>query len=85
MDPKERIVTSLPLRELWDANGLVEADFRDHLTFTQVRDLLPSGGVTFVVVEIGKPIRWVPMRETFSFWSTDVRVRVADPSGFRLA
>jgi hypothetical protein len=85
MDPTKRVVTSLPLHELWSTGGVIEAEFCEHLTREHLRELLASASAIFVVADVGHPLRWIPQSETCSFWKTNARDRVADPSGFRLS
>jgi hypothetical protein len=84
MDPKLRIVTSLPLRALWDHSGPVEAQLVQHARPEQLRELVAADVPTFVVASVGAPLSWVPAAEAFAFWKRDVRSRIANPDGFHL-
>lgn len=84
MDPKSRIVISLPLPALWDASGPVDARRVEHMRVDQLRELVAAGAPTFVVASVGEPLRWIPATEAFTFWKRDLRLRIADPAGFHL-
>ena len=76
----QRIVTRLPLAELWDDAGpLSAAEVRD-LAAEDIRDLLRAGPVRFAVANVGSPLRWVPATECFQFWKAEVQSRVAGAS-----
>ena len=80
----QRVVTRLPLAELWGDAGPVAADRRRGLSAADIRGLLRAGPVRFVVANVGAPLRWVPAAECFRFWKAEVRSRVAGPDGARL-
>jgi len=77
----QRVVTRLPLSELWDDTGQVAADRRRDLTAADILDLLRAGPVRFVVANVDHPLRWLPIGECFRFWKAEVQTRVADPGG----
>ena len=74
----KRLVTELPLRELWDDHGPFPTVVRGDLKTEEIRDLLKAGPVQFVVANLGEPLRWIPETECFAFWKSDVRHHVAD-------
>jgi hypothetical protein len=77
----DRIITSLPLREVWDETGVVVAtEPEGDLSAHEIRRLLRLGPLHFVVADVGKPPRWVPLEEAFAFWRSEVHPRLADPS-----
>ncbi len=80
----QRVVTRLPLAELWnDAGSIGAAPVRD-LTAADLRELLKGSPVRFVVANIAAPLRWVPVGDCFRFWKAEVQPQVADPAGARL-
>jgi hypothetical protein len=80
MDPKDRIVISLPFTELWDEHGPIDAVPVAPMGREGVRRLLRAGVVRFVVADPGLPLRWVPEAEHYAFWKGDVRPHIVDPS-----
>jgi len=50
-----RVVTQLPLRELWRDDGLSTTTRGKSLTLDEVREFLASGAVQFVVADVGRP------------------------------
>src|SRR5947207_4176659 len=77
MDSQLRIVTRLPLQELW----------RDDETFTHVRErwltandvtaLLKLGPVQFVLADVGMPLSWISLNECYQFWKNEVKPHLA--------
>ena len=90
MDPRHRVVTQIPLSELWTIRGPLAA--------TRVRPVGPSDlGVDmhsrpilkqtrFVVAEVGKPLQWLDPISIVAFLRDRIPGRIVDPSApsFRL-
>jgi hypothetical protein len=81
----QRVITRMPLAELWDDAGPVVARRGGDLTAADISELLRAGRVRFVVADIGVPPRWVPESECFAFWKAEVQPRVADPAAANLS
>jgi hypothetical protein len=77
--PNQRIVTKLPLTELWDENGTLPGERIRNLDETLIRGLLRSGPLQFIVANCGSKLNWIPVQERFEFWKTN-RTHIADPS-----
>jgi hypothetical protein len=61
MNPAFRIVTSLPLTELFNESGrTMHRRVRD-LGATELRELIKTGPVQFVFVDVGIPPQWIPL------------------------
>ena len=79
MRPDQRIVTKIPLTELWDEGGALSGERIRQLDENLIRGLMGTGQVQFIVADCGAKLNWVPMPERFEFWKT-IRPQVADPS-----
>ena len=75
----QRVITSLPLRELWDDRGLIEASKSRDLSAEDLRELLRHDRVLFMVADIGAKPVWIPPGECFKFWKDEVQAHLADP------
>jgi hypothetical protein len=75
MDPVDRIVVSIPLVELWSTSGAVDASPTGRIDEMGIVPLLVSGS-TFVVADVGHPLRWISYTERFTFWKTEVKHRL---------
>jgi hypothetical protein len=76
--PDQRIVTKIPLTELWDESGTLTGQRVRYLDVSNLTELLRAGPVQFLVAEAGLKLRWIPTQQRFEFWKT-VRPQIADP------
>jgi hypothetical protein len=76
--PEQRIVTKLPVSEIWDDRGTLLGERIRYLDQDRIRELLRTGPVQFIVADCGTKLNWVPTQERFEFWKT-VRPQIADP------
>jgi hypothetical protein len=75
----EKIVTHLPLDELWVGPRLVSTIKVRDLAGNAIREMLRSSSIRFAVADVGRPLQWIPDNETFDFWKTEVKPHPADP------
>ena len=75
----QRIVTRIPLTELWDENGTIASERIRSLDENTLLDLVRSGSVQFVVADCGLKLNWIPREKRFDFWKS-VRPQIADPA-----
>jgi hypothetical protein len=76
--PDQRIVTKLPITELWDERGSLLAERIRHLDQNLIRELVQKGPVQFIVANCGVKLNWIPMQERFKFWKSALP-HIADP------
>ena len=79
MDIGFKVVTPLPLEELWDSTGPLAASRRKALTKGELTRLLQAGLVQFVVAHTGSPLRWIPLENCCSFWKANALPHLAEP------
>lgn len=77
MDPARRIVTRIPLDELWTAHGPVAAKRARGLDRAAVSSLITRGAVQLVIADLDKPLRWLDAADTRAFWTGEA-AHVAD-------
>lgn len=77
MDAAQRIVTRLPLHELWRGEGSVISERARLLASDDVMKLLRNGRVRFVVADVGASLLWVPTTECFEFWKGEAKPHLA--------
>ena len=80
MHVSQRIITELPLRELWDNRAPGAARRSRDLSATDVRDLLRRGPVSFVIADVGTKPVWITPAECFAFWKGEVLPHLAEPA-----
>lgn len=87
MRPDQRVVTRLPLTEIWDTRGDLPLQRKRTVGLKQVTDLLRCERVRFVVADCGKVLRWMPPDDGYRFWKEDVKQHLVEPDaaekGFR--
>ena len=80
MKPDFKIVTEIPVKEIWDNDLLVSKVRRRYLKEKDIRELLRQGNVQFIVAKVGYKLKWISENECFSFWKKDVKIHLADPN-----
>lgn len=78
MDPAKRIITRIPLTELWNSDGTLEARRIGHIGREEIIRLLQNGS-SFVVADIGQPLLWIHEEDRWQFWKTEVSCRLVAP------
>jgi hypothetical protein len=78
MRADQRIVTRLPIRELWDATGTLAGGRIRYLDRNMIAELLRKGPVEFVIADCGLHLKWIPADERFTFWKT-MRDQISNP------
>jgi hypothetical protein len=73
VDWSKKLVTSLPLTELWTDSGPSDAMRAGRLGNADVRELLRGQPLQFVIADTGKPLVWTPEEEGFAFWKREVQ------------
>lgn len=71
------VVTQLPLEALETERGRAER-FGDR-DGEQLRQLLHSGPVRFVVADVGSPLNWISLQDCYDFWKSEVQPHFGSP------
>jgi len=79
MEAALRIVTRLP-QELWRDDGFSSIARGASLSADDIKALLRSGPVHFIVADVGSPQQWIPPREAYRYWKTEVRPHLVAPN-----
>jgi hypothetical protein len=82
MHPAQRIVTYLPLPELWDAVGPCDARRIRSVGDEEIIRLLRNESC-FVVAEVGLPLQWIMDHDRFAFWKAELKPRLVAPDATR--
>ena len=75
----DRVVTHLPLTDLFDANGPVAAERVVALGVQDIQEMLRRGPCRFVFAEGGRPLTWTEAATCFATWAHEVRPHLAAP------
>src|SRR5689334_6966351 len=79
MDTALKVVTQIPLPELWRDDGFTTTSRVRWLTSDDITSLLRAGRVRFVVADVGASPRWIPLSECYDFWKTEAQPHLAAP------
>lgn len=79
MRPGQRIVTKIPLTELWDESGTLSNERLRMVDKNNLAELLQTGPLQFVVADCGLKLMWIPTQQRFEFWKR-VKPQIADPA-----
>ena len=74
-----RVVTQLPLNTLETERG--SAGRLGNRDREQLRQLMRSGPVRFVVADVGNPLKWISLQDCYEFWKSEVQPHVGNPDG----
>jgi hypothetical protein len=77
MDAKLRIITRLPLEELWRDGEFAFTQRRRGFTADDIVLLLQFGVVEFVVADVGSKLCWITPTDCYDFWKTEVKPHLA--------
>jgi len=80
MKSELQVVTTLPLRELWLRDGARTSSRMEWLSTEDIRDLLRAGPVTFVVADVGAPLRWIETKDYLQFWKSEIKQHLTNSS-----
>lgn len=86
MPPDFRTMTvqRLPLRQLWNAAGFLDATRGSRLGVTEITELLRGGVSALATANIGHPLRWIARSSLFEIWKTELKPRIVPPDAERV-
>jgi hypothetical protein len=76
MNPDERVVISIPLVELWDDSGTLQATKVRSVDQEGLTDLLRLGPLRFVLASGGTKLQWMSKGECFDFWKNEAKPHI---------
>jgi hypothetical protein len=79
MDQQLRVVTEIPMRELWGPRHPVPAGRLRGLDRSDLVLLLNAGKVQFIIANVGDPLVWQPLERCYEFWKAEVQDHLVDP------
>ena len=78
MDAARRIVTHLPLQQLWRESTFTSTARGRSLTRVDITGLLQAGPVQFVIGDVGFVPRWIELSVCHDFWESEAKPHLAD-------
>jgi hypothetical protein len=80
VNPNSKLVTRIPLQELWRTGGIAVGPRRRTLNAQDIAQLLREGQIEFAVADVGRPLLWIDAHDCYDFWKADVRAHLAEPA-----
>lgn len=74
----KRIVTQIPIKELWRENEALGLKKVQNLSKTEVKNVLLKGTCQFVVANVGFELEWISVNDCFDFWKSKVKDNIAE-------
>lgn len=78
-----QLVTAIPLQSLSRDGGVVDARRGRHIGELDIREHLRAAQPSFVLVNIGHPLRWFDHDNRFEIWKSELRPRLVPPDQSR--
>ena len=73
-----RVVTRLPLQELWWPDGFATTNCIRSLGKDEISSLLRAGPIQFVTVDVGSALQWIPVEDCHEYWKREVKPHLAE-------
>jgi hypothetical protein len=78
VNPNLKLVTRIPLVELWLSSGMAVGPRRRTLNAQDIAQLLREGQIEFAVADVGRPLLWIDAHDCYDFWKADVKAHLAE-------
>ncbi len=78
MDNDKKIVTQIPMTNLWTDNENVFVKRERYLTADDIQKTLKKYPVEFVVANLGEKLKWISYDKSFDFWKSEIKPHLAD-------
>ena len=78
MSSSERIITQLPLTELWTEKGNLTVFRKQNLKIEAIRELLKQESVQFVIANAGDKLKWIPVSNCYELWKNEIKNHIID-------
>lgn len=74
----KKIVTQIPLTNLWTDNEDIYAERKNYLSVEKIQEILKKYPVEFVVADVGQKLEWISYDKSFDFWKTELKPHLAN-------
>lgn len=76
MKSGRRVVTQMPLGELWTDHHVLDSKRTRYLQQQEIRALLQAGPVQFVIADVGNKLDWIEEDQAYSFWKNEAKAHI---------
>ncbi|MEL6698859.1 MAG: hypothetical protein AAFP89_21620 [Bacteroidota bacterium] len=77
MNPSLKIVTEMPVQQLWHKTPMIGAKRERYLTKNEWAEILQKYPVEFVIANVGDKLDWIPVDTCFEVWKSNIRDQAA--------
>ncbi|MDX2048586.1 MAG: hypothetical protein SFU87_17500 [Chitinophagaceae bacterium] len=78
MKNEGKIVTQIPLTNLWTDKEDIYAQRKRYLTDENIHALLKKTPIEFVIADLGMKLEWISGKKSFDFWKSKVKSHIAN-------
>ncbi len=78
MDYSSKIVTEIPIKNLWNDSEEIYAKKTKTLNQKEIQEILKKYPVEFVVANIGEKLKWIEVYNCYEFWKTEPQNKIID-------
>ncbi len=78
MDISLKVVTEIPLVELWTHEGFIEARRERYLVKNELKEMLKQSPVEFVIANVGDKLTWIPVGKCYENWTSKIKAQVTN-------
>jgi len=78
MNNTEKIVTKIPLDNLWNDNEEIYASREKYLTEEGIKEIFKKSPVEFVIANVGDKLKWISYEKSFAFFKSKLKNRIAN-------
>lgn len=82
MNNSDRVVTEIPLKYLWDMSNNIEAVRKQYLNKGNIKTILRTAEVDFVIADIGDKLKWVDANKCYNFWKSEIEAHLINDTEF---
>lgn len=80
MNTENRIVTQIPLDEIWNNKEVISVNRKRYLKKDEISQILKNSPVRFAIARIGNNLTWIEEEKCYEFWKSEVKINLADPT-----
>jgi len=68
----DKIVTEIPLKQIWTDTGDLSTVRNRYLGKSEIKEMIKNIQTPFVVADVGQKLIWIDKEKTFDFWKNEV-------------
>jgi hypothetical protein len=78
MDNSNRIVTKIPLSEIWKCDQDIVSNRKHYLNEEEINKILKISKVDFILADVGLHLHWVGTELCFDIWNNEIKNHLAN-------